>query len=53
MRVPPDPQAHAIGHPDVPPEALAIQRHARAWGRDYVLFDADADRVGDLPTWDW
>jgi hypothetical protein len=51
MWVPPDPQAHSIDHPDLPPEVLAIQRYARGLGRDYVLFDAD--EVGDLPTWDW
>jgi hypothetical protein len=22
-------------------------------GCDYVLFDADAEHVNDLPTWDW
>src|SRR5216117_3432461 len=32
MWVPPDPQAHAVGHPDLPPEVLAIQRYARALG---------------------
>ncbi len=51
--VPPDPQAHAVGHPDLPPEVLAMQRYARASGFEHVLFDADADQVGDLPTWDW
>ena len=30
---------------------LAIQRYARALGCAYVLFDAD--RVADLPTWQW
>ncbi len=44
MRVPPDPQAHAG-------EVLAIQRYARALGRDYLL--CDVDQVGDLPAWDW
>ncbi len=37
MWVPPDPQAHAVDHPDLPPEVLAIQRYARALGCDYVL----------------
>jgi len=32
---------------------LTIQRLARAAGCDYVLFDADADRIDALPTWDW
>ncbi len=49
MWVPPDPQAHAVGHPDLPPEVLAIQRYARALGCDYVLFDADATRSAICP----
>jgi len=49
--MPTDPQAHADDHPDLPPEALAIQRYARALGCDYIMFDAG--QVGDLPTWDW
>jgi hypothetical protein len=53
MWVPPDPQVHAEEHPGLPPEVLTIQRYARARGCDYVRFDADADQVGDLPTWDW
>ncbi len=53
MWVPPDPQTHADDHPDLPPEVLAIQRYARGLDCDYVRFDADADRVDDLPTWDW
>lgn len=53
MWVPPDPQAHAVGQPDLPPEVLAIERYARALGCDCVPFDADADQVVDLPTWDW
>jgi hypothetical protein len=35
MWIPADPQTHA----DLPPEVLAIQRHA--------------DPAGDLSTWDW
>ena len=53
MWVPPDPDAHAADHPDLPPEVLAVQRYARRCGCDFVLFDADADQVGDLPSWDW
>ena len=48
----PDESAQATTDP-VPDEVLAIQRYARRWGCDYVLFDADADQIGDLPTWDW
>ncbi len=53
MWAPPDLQAYGGGYPDLPPEVLAIQRRARGLGCDYVLFDADADQVGDLSTWDW
>src|SRR5581483_5412452 len=48
----PDDSAQATDDP-VPDVVLAIQRYARRLGCDYVLFDADADQVGDLPTWDW
>ena len=48
----PDESAHAMLDP-VPDVVLAIQRYARDRGCDYVLFDADADRVDDLPVWDW
>jgi len=37
----------------VPDVVLTIQRYARGLGCEDVLFDADADQVGDLPTWDW
>ncbi|WP_432830850.1 hypothetical protein [Dactylosporangium sp. CA-092794] len=51
MWVPPDPDAHAADHPDLPGEVVAVQRYARHLGCDYVLFDADADQVGALPAW--
>jgi hypothetical protein len=52
--VPDDPDESATAILDtVPGVVLAIQRYARRHGCDYVLFDADADRVDDLPTWDW
>ena len=47
------------GHPDehggaqIPDVVATIQAFARAAGCDYVLFDADADRIDALPTWDW
>jgi hypothetical protein len=54
MWVPNDPdQSAAVMVDRVPETVLAIQRYARALGCDYVLFDADANRVDDLPTWDW
>ncbi len=41
------------GGEPVPDVVLVIQRYARAAGCDFVLFDADADRIDALPTWDW
>ncbi len=37
----------------VPAEVLAVQRYARRYGCDYVLFDSDAETVEGLPVWDW
>lgn len=52
--VPDDPDESAQSMIDpVPGVVLAIQRYARGLGCDYVLFDADAEQVNDLPTWDW
>lgn len=65
--VPDDPDNHAADHDDtdefpllqgedpsgVPAEVLAVQRYARRLGCDYVLLDPDAERIADLPTWDW
>lgn len=48
----PDESAQAMLDP-VPDVVLAIQRYARIRNCDYVLFDADADRVDELPVWDW
>ncbi len=48
----PDESAQAFIDP-VPDVVLAIQRYARRLDCDYVLFDADASQVEDLPTWDW
>jgi hypothetical protein len=52
--VPDDPdQSTEVMIDPVPDVVLAIQRYARGWDCDYVLFDADAEQVDDLPTWDW
>ena len=48
----PDDSADAMSDP-IPAVVLTIQRYARALDCDYVHFDADADRVDDLPAWDW
>jgi len=54
MWVPDDPDESATAMSDtVPAVVLAIQRYARIHGCDYVLFDADAARIDDLPAWDW
>jgi hypothetical protein len=53
MWVPDDPDGHcADGEQPVPDVVLTIQRYARERDCDYVLFDADADQVEGLPTWD-
>jgi hypothetical protein len=58
MWVPDDPETHASdydyprdGHP-FPEVVLTIQRYARDLGCDYVLFDADAEALPDLPTFE-
>ena len=51
--MPDDPDESAAISDAVPAVVLDIQRYARTHGCDYVLLDADADRVDDLPTWDW
>jgi len=48
----PDGHAAATGG-EVPAQVLAIQRYARKRGCDYVLLDRDAEKVAELPTWDW
>lgn len=52
MWVPADPAARAAEQIDPPPAALvAIQRYARRYGCDFVLFDADADTDPHLPLY--
>lgn len=54
MWVPEDPEGHTEEfYNETPPEILAIQVYARKLDCDYVRFDADADTVEDLPTWEW
>lgn len=38
---------------DVPPELVAIMNHARSLGAEYINFDADADEIDGLATFDW
>jgi hypothetical protein len=52
--IPDDPDEFVATTADpVPDVVLAIQRYARELDCDYVLFDADAEQVDDLPRWDW
>jgi hypothetical protein len=52
MWIPPDPDDHQVDHP-MPLAVLTICRYARSRGCDYVLFDADADTIDELPAWEW
>lgn len=38
---------------DIPADLAAIMRHAQQRDADYILFDADAEVSGALPTFDW
>ncbi|MEV4708207.1 hypothetical protein [Actinoplanes sp. NPDC049316] len=52
--VPSNLAAHRNEHPDTVPEAVwQLWKYAHRFGADYVLLDADADRVNGLPAWDW
>ena len=54
MWIPDDPDEHSLSSDEPTPDVvLSIQRYARAMDCDYVLFDANADQVDDLPTWPW
>jgi hypothetical protein len=48
----PDESSEAM-NPPIPVVVLDIQRYARRYGCDYVLFDNSADLVEDLPVWEW
>jgi hypothetical protein len=32
---------------------VALWEYAHRFGAEYLLLDADADRVDDLASWDW
>jgi hypothetical protein len=49
--VPDNPDEHAADFEEYPAEVLVVQMFARAHGCDFVMFDADADRISDLPSW--
>ncbi len=35
-----------------PPDLIAVMRHARAQGAEYILFDADAQPNNELPVFE-
>jgi hypothetical protein len=37
----------------VPDELLRVLLYARGLGCEWVLFDRDAERVAELPIWEW
>jgi hypothetical protein len=41
------------GPDGIPDVVVGVWRYARQHNCDYVLFDADADKVDDLPHWEW
>lgn len=55
MWVPDNPEEYNADFGFSPDLALItrIQRYARSYDCDYVLFDADASRDEALPTWEW
>jgi hypothetical protein len=54
MAVPSDLDAHRTDHPGTVPEQVRrLWEYAHRFGADYLLLDADGDRVDALPSWDW
>jgi hypothetical protein len=49
----PDDPNNTSNDGDAHPNVILLRRYARGLGCDYILFDNDADREPDLPTWDW
>jgi len=45
----------AMGYlpPKYPAELMRVLRYARSKGCRWVNFDRDADRIPDLPYWEW
>lgn len=37
----------------IPAELFSVMQFARSQGCINILFDMDADRVDELPSWDW
>lgn len=37
----------------IPEDLWRVLEYARAKGCEYVMFDADADMIDDLPTYEW
>ncbi|MEU4243953.1 hypothetical protein [Actinoplanes sp. NPDC026619] len=52
--VPGDLAAHRNQHPDtVPEEVWRLWGYAHRFGAEYILLDAEADRLDALASWDW
>ena len=54
LAVPGDLDGHRTDHPATVPDAVwALWEYAHRFDADYLLLDADADRVDALASWDW
>jgi hypothetical protein len=54
LAVPGDLDGHRTDHPATVPDAVwQLWQYAHRFGAEYLLLDADADRVDALPSWDW
>ena len=45
--------AHEETDETIPEELWRVMQYARANGCDYIMFDADADMIDDLPHFEW
>lgn len=45
--------AHEDNRDGTPAAVETVMLYARKLGCDWINFDADADRLDDLPTWEW
>jgi hypothetical protein len=54
LAVPGDLDRHRTDHPATVPDAVwALWEYGHRFGAEYLLLDADADRVDALASWDW
>lgn len=45
--------AHDDDDPDIPRDLWSVFEYARSKGCDYIMFDADADTIEELPVFEW